>query len=302
MQYVELYELLVIVGVLVFSASYFVAKVFLIDKGHQDQGKSLIERIGVATRRSVKITSVHDDTWWTKLGAQLAPKNQKELDEIHQRLIKAGRKEPKYIGAFYFLRLALMLFAGFVGLLLWLLNLAPIYVALFAMAISYIIPERLLDYMGSQRLVKVSESLPDFLDMVSVGINAGLSWMVAIKRVSEELKSLHPEICYEFGFLQEQVQIGMARTEALRQLAERNPVKDLEQLVNILIQNERMGSPVGESLDLFARRLYDQREEIMAEKAAKTSAKMALVIMPFLMVPYMVLFIGEKMVMMGRGF
>lgn len=302
MQHVELYELLIIVGMLVFSASYFIAKVVFLGKAQRESTKSLIERIGILPKRLVKITSVHDDTWWTKLGAQLAPKNQKELDEIHRRLIKAGKKDTKYIGAFYFIRLSLMLGVGLVGILLWLLNLAPIYVALFGMAISYVIPERALDYLGAQRLVKISQSLPDFLDMVNVGINAGLGWMVAIKRVSEELKELHPEICYEFGFLQEQVQIGMSRIEALRQLAERNPIKDLEQLVNILIQNERMGSPVGESLDLFARRLYDEREEIMAEKAAKTSAKMALVIMPFLMVPYMVLFIGEKMVMLGRGF
>jgi tight adherence protein C len=55
-------------------------------------------------------------------------------------------------------------------------------------------------------------------------------------------------------------------------------------------------------LNEFSRRMYQDREEGLEEKAAKTSAKMALVIMPFMFAPYLILLLGEKMVLLGRGF
>lgn len=300
----ELYELLFILGYLIFIGVYFSLKIVFNEKQKDDDFQSLLARVGLVktARVGAGIVGVQNTKWWSKLGAKLAPKNPKELEVIHQRLIKAGHKDPEYIGGFYFVRLALMAGVGLIGLLLWALHLAPIYVALLGSLISYIIPERLLDYLGNRRESKITQSLPDFLDMVNVGIGAGLSWVVSMQRVAEELKNLHPEICSEFVFLQEQIQIGMPRTEALKQLAKRIPVKDIEQLANILIQNEKLGSPISEALSTFSKRMYDEREEIMSEKAAKTSAKMALVIMPFLMLPYMILLVGEKMVMLGRGF
>jgi tight adherence protein C len=133
-------------------------------------------------------------------------------------------------------------------------------------------------------------------------MNAGVSYLVALKRVSSELKELHPEICYEFDFLLEQIQFGVPRADALRQFAARNPTSEIENLVQVLLQNEKLGSSISEALSDFARRIYLNREQMLEEKAAKTSAKMALVIMPFLMVPYLILLLGEKIVMLGRGF
>ncbi|WP_319380743.1 hypothetical protein [Thiomicrorhabdus sp.] len=62
-----------------------------------------------------------------------------------------------------------------------------------------------------------------------------------------------------------------------------------------------MGSSISEALNEFSRRMYQNRESQMEEKAAKTSAKMAMVIMPFLLAPYLILLLGEKMVALGRG-
>jgi tight adherence protein C len=109
-------------------------------------------------------------------------------------------------------------------------------------------------------------------------------------------------VCSEFDYLLDQIQIGVPRTEALRQFAERNPTKDIESLVQMLIQNEKLGSSISEAINEFSRRMYLDREQVMQEKAAKTSAKMALVIMPFLMIPYLILLLAEQMVQFGRSF
>jgi tight adherence protein C len=115
------------------------------------------------------------------------------------------------------------------------------------------------------------------------------------------LKEVFPEICYEFDYMLDQIQLGVPRVEALKQLAERNPTEDIQQLVQVLIQNEKLGTPIGQAINDFTRRMYQEREQRLEEKAAKTSAKMAIVTVPFLMLPYFILMLGEKMVMLGRN-
>jgi tight adherence protein C len=122
-----------------------------------------------------------------------------------------------------------------------------------------------------------------------------------VKRVSEELIDVSPEICNEFQFMLEQIQVGVPRIEALQQFAQRNPTKDIQNLVQVLVQNEKLGSSISEALYNFARGIYQDRENLMEEKAAKTSAKMAIIILPFMLLPYVMLLLGEKMVMLGRG-
>ena len=72
--------------------------------------------------------------------------------------------------------------------------------------------------------------------------------------------------------------------------------------MQVLIQNEKLGSSISEALNEFSRRMYQDREQLLEEKAAKTSAKMAIVIFPFMLAPYLILLLGERMVMLGRTF
>lgn len=292
--------LLTIASLAFFSAWLLVNRLVKLQT-KQVQKERIKSRVGLASKYS-KDKVNFSSCWWCSLGRAIGPKKGKEIEVVRQQLVSAGFRQEEDIGAYFFIKYSLVLGSLLIMALAWSWFNIPAIGVIIVPIIFLLAPERLLIYLGQARLQKVSENLPDFLDMCNICMNAGLSYLVALKRVSQELKEVHPEICYEFEYLLDQIQVGVARQEALRQFAERNPTQDIQTLVQVLIQNEKLGSSIGEALNEFSRRMYQDREQSLEEKAAKTSAKMAIVIMPFMMAPYLILLLGEKMVLLGRGF
>lgn len=293
--------LLGMVALVAFVTTLLLVKRVLRLQAVQLQKERVKARVGVANDYA-KQEKNYSGCWWCSLGRAIGPKNPKELATVQRQLVSAGFRHERYIGAYFFIKYMSILLSVLLMALLWSwLGLSPLWI-IAVPTVMLLLPERILIWMGQRRLNKISEHLPDFLDMCNICMNAGLSYLVALKRVSNELRDIHPEICYEFDYLLDQIQLGVPRIEALRQFAERNPTQEIQTLVQVLIQNEKLGSSIGEAISGFTRRMYQTREEKMEEKAAKTSAKMAIVIMPFLMVPYLILLLGEKMVNLGRAF
>ncbi|WP_321276112.1 type II secretion system F family protein [Thiomicrorhabdus indica] len=290
--------LLAVIGLLSFSLVFILVKRLILLQEMQLQKERYKSRIGLANQFEVKHKQVQG-CWWCSLGRVLGSNNKKELSKLQQQLISAGYRKESHIGAFYFIKYSSVIFALLVTALLWaVIGFSPLFIAIVPV-FFLLIPEKVLVHIGQNRLDKISNHLPDFLDMCLICMNAGLSYLMSLQRVSKELKEIHPEICYEFEYLLDQVKMGVPRVEALRQFAERNPTKDIQNLVQVLIQNEKLGSSVSEAIYEFSRRMYQQREEVMEEKAAKTSAKMAVVIMPFMLLPYVILMVGDRFAYFG---
>ncbi|MEA3405189.1 MAG: type II secretion system F family protein [Pseudomonadota bacterium] len=292
--------LLIVAGLSFFTAWLFVNKTLRL-QSNQLKKERIKGRIGLASQYA-KEKRNFSKCWWCTLGRAIGPKNAKEVFKIQQQLVSAGYRDDRHIGAYFFIKYSAVLLSILLAAVLWSWLGARLELVLLLPIVVLLAPERIVIFLGNNRLTQISTDLPDFLDMCNICMNAGLSYLVAVKRVSKELKDIHPEICYEFEYLLDQIQMGVSRMDALRQFAERNPTKDIHSLVQVLIQNEKLGSSISEALNEFSRRMYQDREQFLEEKAAKTSAKMAVVIMPFLMVPYLILLLGERMVLLGRGF
>jgi tight adherence protein C len=293
--------LLLIIACLAFLSAWLLVNRVVTLQDKQINKERIKARIGLASKYT-KDKVNFSGCWWCTLGRALGPKGRKEIGIVQGQLVSAGFRQEEHIGAYFFIKYSLLLGSILMMALAWSWFNVPVIWIIIVPVVFLLAPERLLIYLGQTRLQKVSEHLPDFLDMCNICMNAGLSYMVALKRVSLELKDVYPEICYEFEYLLDQIQVGVARQDALRQFAERNPTQDIQTLIQVLIQNEKLGSSISEALNEFSRRMYQDREQSLEEKAAKTSAKMALVIMPFMMAPYLILLLGEQMVLLGRGF
>ncbi|WEJ62568.1 type II secretion system F family protein [Thiomicrorhabdus lithotrophica] len=297
----ELAVLLLVVAVTVFIFTWLLVSRALLLQAKQIQKERLKSRVGLASQYSSE-SRRYSKCWWCTIGRIIGPKNSKDIEVTQQQLVSAGFRGENHIGAYFFLKYSVILATALIMMSLWSWYGVRLELVILAPIVVMLLPERVLIYLGNKRQAEINTHLPDFLDMCNICMNAGLSYLVAIKRVSKELKTVHPEVCFEFEYLLDQIQIGVPRTEALRQFAQRNPAKDIQNLVQVLIQNEKLGSSIGEALSEFSRRMYQTREQLLEEKAAKTSAKMAVVIMPFLMMPYLILLVGERMVLLGRGF
>jgi tight adherence protein C len=107
-----------------------------------------------------------------------------------------------------------------------------------------------------------------------VCVESGLGLDQAILQVAKELDAAHPEISQEFGIVNLELKAGKRRVEALRNLAERTGVDDLKKLVAVLIQADRFGTGVAQSLRAHADFMRVQSRQVAEEKAAKLGVKL----------------------------
>lgn len=291
---------LMLTALLTFMSTGLVLHHLKLKKAKLEKVEFFKSRIGLQNRYQVQ-QKANKKCLWCDLGLFIGPRSHKEREAIRQLLVRAGFRDERHLGAYFFLKYSAVLLSMLLVLVGWSwFQMDPI-IALIVPVVVLMLPERLMMMLSKHRLHKVNLALPDFLDMANICMTAGLTYLEAIKRVSKELNETYPEICFEFQQLIEQIKIGVPRQEALKQFAERNATRDIQELVQVLIQNEKLGSPIAAAVSDFSRRMYQTRENLMEEKAAKTAAKMAIVMLPFLMLPYFILMLGEKFVMLGRA-
>lgn len=238
--------------------------------------------------------------FWVSAGLFLAAPSAKEYQTVREKLALAGLRRSEAIGAYYSVKFGLVFLAMLTAAILWRHNIIPAAGVIIGAVPFLLLPDMFLRILTANRLDKITAALPDFIDLCNICMTAGLSWLISVKRVTEELQPTHPAICAEFSYMFDQIQTGMNRQQALRQMAQRNPTREMQYLINILLQSERTGTTILAALSSFPKRIYTMREQTMEEKAGKLSAKMALVIMPFMLIPYMFLLVGEQITKLLR--
>jgi tight adherence protein C len=107
-----------------------------------------------------------------------------------------------------------------------------------------------------------------------VSVEAGLGLDQAIQRVADELGMVHPELSEELRLVNLELRAGTARADALRNLANRTQVDDLSSLVTMLVQTDKFGTSVAQSLRVHSDTSRTKRRQRAEEAAAKTGAKM----------------------------
>lgn len=124
--------------------------------------------------------------------------------------------------------------------------------------------------------------LPDALDLMVVCVEAGLTIDAALQRVGQELVIAHPDISRELGIAHMETRVGLARTEALRNLGTRTGNTALQSLASMLVQAERFGTSIAQALRVHADTLRTSRQLAAEEMAAKASVKMSFPLVLFI--------------------
>jgi tight adherence protein C len=202
-----------------------------------------------------------------------APKSPKEMGRLRRRLVQAGYRGEEALTVFFGIRVAfaLLLFALFATSLVRRPNIG---LALGALGLGYILPGMVLARMAKRRAHRIRLSLADALDLLVVSVEAGLGLDQALTRVGSELAFAHPELSDELRLINLELRAGKPRAEALRNLADRTGVDDLSSLVTMLIQTDKFGTSVAQSLRVYSETLRTKRRQRAEEAAAKTGVKM----------------------------
>jgi tight adherence protein C len=242
---------------------------------------ALSPRTATIAQRLDEIVGMHqktpDESRFTKTIAdafmrigRAAPKPASEMGKLRARLISAGYRAEEALILFVGMRVgcALMFFAIASLLRTGLLT------SLFAAAIGYVLPGMALARLAKRRQHRMRLSLPDALDLLVVSVEAGLGLDQAVQRVADELGAVHPELSEELRLVHLEIRAGTARADALRNLATRTQVDDLSSLVTMLVQTDKFGTSVAQSLRVHSDSLRTKRRQRAEEAAAKTGAKM----------------------------
>jgi tight adherence protein C len=207
-----------------------------------------------------------------KMG-NVAPKSSKELGKLQQRLVAAGYRGQEALVVFFGIRLVSAL-AGFGIMMSPILTRPNLPMAILAAALGYLLPSMGLARLAKKRQHKIRLGLPDALDLLVVSVEAGLGLDQAIQRVGDELNFAHPDLAGELRMINLELRAGKARVDALRNLATRTGVDDIESLVAMLVQTDKFGTSVAQSLRVHSETVRTKRRQRAEEMAAKTGAKM----------------------------
>jgi len=157
---------------------------------------------------------------------------------------------------------------------------------------GYFGPTFFLEHMVSARQERLRLSLPDALDLMVVCVEAGLGLDQAIRAVSEELHLTHPDISEELSLVNLEMRAGKRRSEALRNLADRTGEAELRKLVAILIQADRFGTSIAESLRTHSDFMRVRRRQEAEERAGKVGVKLVFPIFFFILPSMLVVAAG----------
>jgi len=204
---------------------------------------------------------------------EMAPRSAAEMGKLQRRLVAAGYRRHEAIWIFFGLRIGVA-FALFIASTVPLFYRPSLIVSLGAAGVGYILPGMVLGRMAKRRQHRIRLSLPDALDLLVVSVEAGLGLDQAIQRVGDELAFAHPDLSDELRLINLELRAGNARADALHNLAYRTGVDDVSSLVAMLVQTDKFGTSVAQSLRVHSETLRTKRRQRAEEAAAKTGVKM----------------------------
>jgi len=215
-------------------------------------------------------------------------------------LVRAGIRSPEAIQAINGLRLLLPLgliaAVYFSGLYQW----SPFIILVLAGLAGYMLPEVWILGRIRARQHRLRLAIPDGLDLLVICVEAGLGLDHALLRVSEELHITHRELSEELQLVNAEMRLGKTRTDALRELARRTGVDDIKALVAMLVQTERFGTSIAQSLRVHSDDMRTKRRQRAEELAAKISVKMVPVLVFFIFPALMIVILGPAFITIMR--
>lgn len=223
-------------------------------------------------------------------------------NSIRRRLVRAGFFSRRAIVYYFALRAALA-FLFFVGIFFGLSRMFPGSPVLGILAVSFIcgglgliLPNFYLDRLARQREEQYRRAFPDFMDMMVVCTDAGLSMEAAANRVSQEFLKTHEMLGIHLCIMMLEVRAGKRLREALGNLAERLHIPEARSLATLFKQSEELGSSLTQALRVYSSEMRQMRLLRAEEKANALPVKMVLPLAGFLFPVTMVIVVVPVMI------
>jgi len=170
-------------------------------------------------------------------------------------------------------------------------------------------PNLFVSVKADRRREAIVNGFPDSLDLMLVCVEAGLGMEAAFDRVGREMLNSHPSVAQMLSIVTLELRAGSAREEALRNMASRTQVTEIRSFATLLIQSDKLGSSIGETLRVYASEMREKRRMRAEEKAHRLPVLLSVplvacmlpVMIGVLMLPAVIRVIRELLPAMGGG-
>jgi tight adherence protein C len=152
---------------------------------------------------------------------------------------------------------------------------------------------------GTKRTAQMQKDLPDAIDLLTISVEAGLGFDAAIAQVARNTEG---PIAKEFARLLQEMQIGMARSQAMRSLGERTSLGELRGFANAMVQADAFGIPVGKVLRVQSQEMRVKRRQRAEEKAQKVAVKVLFPLMFCILPILFIVVLGPPMINLYYSF
>src|SRR5688500_3183272 len=209
---------------------------------------------------------------WVKRLQQVVPKSPKEMSKVRRRLTTAGYRSTRAAVLYTVSELVLPLVVA--GLVLLGIGFSKWPVALFGLAVGYVLPSFWLGRKTTLRQKRIRNGLPDALDLMIVCIEAGSGVDQALVKASDELDISYPALAEELRLVTTEIRAGKPRLEAFKNFASRTKVDEVRSLVAMLVQTDRFGTSGAVALRTRAEVSRTKRRQNAEERAGKIGVKL----------------------------
>lgn len=221
----------------------------------------------------------------------------KNLQEILKPLSKKNVQSPNYMGKtkklllqaglasseddvikFDTKRLLSLIFASVISIFLFIIetSLTTAIGVILILYITYKLPEFKLHREIKRRKQEFMKYLPDAVDLLTICVQAGLGLDASFEKVAEEFKLTSEVVSTEFSRLNKDILSGLNREDAYKNLILRNESQDLQSFVALLIQTDRLGTSITQSLGAFCDTMRTRKRQRIEELSQMASTKMTI--------------------------
>lgn len=240
------------------------------------------------------------------IGKLSAPEEGFEQSNVKLRFAHAGIRNANATSAFFGIKTLLTLGLPILAFATITLSGAQVrgnsllFVLLLAAALGYYGPNLWLNARIAARQREIFESFPDALDLMTVCVEAGLGTEAALMRVADDMQLKSPVLSEEMRLVNLELRAGADRERALRNLATRTGVDEVDGFVTMITQAERFGTSIAASLRVHADMLRTRRRQKAEEAAAKIALKLLFPLIFCIFPSLMVVLMGPAMIQVYR--
>jgi tight adherence protein C len=223
----------------------------------------------------------------------VSEKDKGEMKALRRRMIQAGIFDVRAVACFFLARAALAATTA-LAVFLFLPLVVELGVSMQWLAVvvggiaGYVAPSMYLDRRVARRRNEHRAGFPDFMDLLVVCADSGLSMEAALERVGRELGASYPSLCTNLHMANLEIRAGRRMTEALDHLGDRLGLEEARSFATLIQQSAELGSSITDALRVYSDDMRHKRLSRAEEKAYSLPAKLAI---PMMVCIFPVLFV-----------